>query len=76
MDTHHIHGTEVGFHSDAKEASDFLKTGVHSHIAQGYLQTAKEQGESHFINEKGEKFKIIHEEKDGKDSFSVERSHH
>ena len=76
MDTHHIHGTEVGFHSDAGGARDFLAHGVHSYTAKNYLETAKSKGETHFYDSKGEKFKITHEEQDGKDVFSVSKSHH
>ncbi len=76
MDTHNIHGTEVGFHGSATEAKDFLKDGIHSHTAQSYFETAKSKGETHFYDDKGQKFKITHAEKDGKDMFSVEKSHH
>ena len=40
MDSHNIHGTEVGFHSDTKEAVNFLKHGVHSDTALSYLEQA------------------------------------
>ena len=76
MDTHDIHGTQVGFHSDARGARDFLKNKVHSDTARGYLELAKNIGEAHFYDQDGQKFKITHKEKDGQDTFSVERSHH
>lgn len=76
MDTHTIHGTEVGFHGGAGEAKDFLNHGVHGDTARGYFETAKNKGETHFYDDKGQKFKITHEEKDGKDTFSVDKSYH
>ncbi len=76
MDTHHIHGTEVGFHTDAKEAKDFLRHGVHSDAMHKYLETAKNHGETDFYTPDGDKFKIKHELVEGKDTFTVEKSHH
>jgi len=74
MELHHINGTEVGFHSSAMEAVDFLKNGVHGSTAQGYLDYAKEHGEAHFYDKNGVKFTIRHESKDGQANYSVEKS--
>lgn len=75
MDTHDIHGTQVGFHSDAKEAREFLKHGVHSDTARGYLEQAERHGEAHFYDKEGTKFKIKHEKDEkGESIFSVEKS--
>lgn len=77
MNIHNIHGTNVGFHDGASEARDFLSDGIKSHIAEGYFKLAKERGSYHFSNEKGQEYKITHEKgDDGKDVFSVAKSHY
>ena len=77
MDIHHIHGTEVGFHTGAEGAHSFLNHGENRHVAESYLKQAKETGVAHFYDDKGNKFKIEHKQgEDGKSVFSVEKSHH
>ena len=78
METHHVHGVEVGFHGGTEDAHSFLNHEGNKNIAQSYLQRAKEHGESDFIDpHSNQKFKITHQTgEDGKDVFSVEKSHH
>lgn len=71
MGTHHIHGTEVDFHSDTESAKDFLKN--NGHAAKNYFEHAKNKGEAIFYDGEGNKFKIEHKEEDEKDSFSIHR---
>lgn len=63
MDTHNIHGTEVGFHNNAKEAKDFLRQD--KHVAQGYLKEAEKHGKAHFEDAEGKKFTMEHNKKEG-----------
>ncbi len=77
METHHIDGIEVGFHSGTEGAHSFLNHTENRHVAQDYLKQAKEKGEAHFYDKNGDKFKIEHKlGEDGKSVFSVEKSHH
>jgi hypothetical protein len=71
MDTHHIHGTEIGFHGNTESAKEFLNK--NKSATEGYLDQAKNSGEASFYDNEGNKFKIEHQEKDGKDSFSIHR---
>ncbi|MFA6386486.1 MAG: hypothetical protein WCW04_01820 [Candidatus Paceibacterota bacterium] len=75
MDLHNIHGTEMGFHHETEGAIKFLKESVHSEAVKGFLDHAKEHGEYHFYDAKGEKYAIKHELQDGKSNFSVEKAH-
>lgn len=76
MDTHHIHGTSVGFHGDTEDALKFLDHPENRHTTQSYLNEAKEHGEAHFYAG-GKKFTVTHQAgEDGKNAFSVNKSHH
>jgi hypothetical protein len=75
MELHHIHGTEVNFHTDANESIDFLKNGIHNETAQKYFNRAQEHGEAHFIDDHGIKYTIKHEKIDGQPNFSVKKSY-
>ena len=77
MDIHHIHGTEVGFHSGTEGAHSFLNHESNRHVAESYLNQAKATGEAHFYDDKGNKFRIEHKaDENGKSVFSIEKSHH
>lgn len=77
MDTHHIHGIEVGFHGGTEGAHSFLNHEENRHVAQDYLKQAQEKGVAHFYDKNGDKFKIEHKlSEDGKSVFSVEKSHY
>jgi hypothetical protein len=76
MDTHHIHGTAVGFHSGTEEAQSFLKHEGNRYAAQGYLEQAEKNGEAHFYAD-GKKYTITHEkDENGQGAFSVTKSHY
>ena len=76
MDTHDIHGTKIGFHTDAKHTVNFLKEGMHRAGIDGYLTKARQSGRAEFYDHSGTKFVIEHEEKDGQDHFSVRKSNY
>ena len=77
MEEHHIHGTKMSFHDDAKHTADFLKEGMHRGGIEGYLTRARQNGRAEFLDHQGKKFVIEHEQgEDGKDQFSVRKSQH
>jgi hypothetical protein len=76
MDTHHIHGIEVGFHSSTENARNFLGHEENRHVAEEYLKQAEKHGEAHFYTD-GNKYTIKHETgENGKSIFSVDKNHH
>lgn len=62
MGTHNIHGTEVGFHSSAEGAKDFLRGDKDE--ARKLFEEAGEHGKAHFEAD-GKKFTVIHNKEEG-----------
>lgn len=73
MDTHHIHGEKMGFHTGTEDAKTWLGKGLSRDGVQDYLDKAKKEGSLNFKDPEGNKFKLVHNEEDG--TFSVHSRH-
>jgi len=73
MDKHTIHNQEIGVHSRAKDAVSWLKDGLTRHGLERLQKRAEQEGEVHFTDGDGNKFRMKHDEEKG---FHVDKRHH